>query len=115
MALMPQFPSGTEAGNRTIYLPPRYPGMVPFSFGLGWQCEQKLVEEEKRSSKSECYMAYILPLLLPSALSARPRKIDVSVGLVVSISSHASATFRGRRRPLLREGGPISYEAQPSR
>jgi len=32
----------------------------------------------------------------------------VAVSLVVAVSSHESATFRG----VLREGGPISYEAR---
>ena len=41
-----------------------------------------------------------VPSLLPSS--------------VISVSSHESATFRGVGQPLLREGGPISYEARPS-
>ena len=33
--------------------------------------------------------------LQPSALTAQPRKIESSVDLVVAVSSHESATFRG--------------------
>ena len=33
--------------------------------------------------------------LLPSALTARPQEIEGSVGLVIPVSSHESATFRG--------------------
>ena len=32
----------------------------------------------------------------------------------VTVNSHESATFRGARRPLLRVGGLISYEATPA-
>ena len=48
--------------------------------------------------------------LQPCALSARPRKIS---GFVIPDSSQKLATFRsipGGGRPLLREGGPISYQ-----
>jgi hypothetical protein len=43
------------------------------------------------------------------------KKIESSVDLVVSATLHEPATFRGVERPLLRVGGPISYEARPSR
>ena len=36
------------------------------------------------------------------------------VALAISDSPHESAIFRGVGRPLLREIGPISYEATPS-
>ena len=49
------------------------------------------------------------------ALWARAMQMFAVCRSVVSIRSHESTMFRGGRRPLLREGGPISYGARPSR
>ena len=50
---------------------------------------------------------------LPEAITAPPTTIFYPP-LVVTVRSHESATFLWRGRPLLREGGPINYEAMPS-
>ena len=40
--------------------------------------------------------------------------MDQAIDNALQVSSHESATFRGRGRPLFREGDPISYEARLS-